>query len=595
MMERYGRWIGACMVVVVLLAGLVWLLWPAGDPPKPAAPTPAQMERPEPTPDGQLEVPDPPALNVIGVEVNAPDTVPPPDEQPAPPVKPEDRLHSIRVRLLDATDRPVPGVLFRYDLTPDIQAQQGQSGLLTRVQPEMLTRHAVTDMDGMFTVEFDEAAATSFLGHLILRMESESLALRGAPEVTGPPLILPGNGWSFKLSRGDAVHTLHCDPSTQVIVEMRYADGQPFTGTLGFSIWAIDIWNEETRPKSNLPRGQAAPQVVLEDATEHVIEGLHPQASLWGNIASTRPGFAATTSFRHNVAEGDRIVLVVARDERPRWGVIIDLSILDEDEEVVILFISPDGTQQLPMSQRGPGEVRSRNMAPRDGFRVVVAGENQSWFSEALTLSDRPFEWQRIVVPRQAPVAVEMNIIDLDGKPIQPAVVMLDTRMRANWGNPESYIPNPRQPESGMRQITRRRALADTEGRVRFQNLAAGSHELLVEAEGFFRRIISYTGSPGDTVYLGDIIMERIPEGGGGRVEVTLVGAPDPTLYVLRMTGRANVPFPPDGKLTISEIDFHRYHLVVGPAAGGDTVDHKQIVLEPSNPTVHWEAQYKSD
>jgi hypothetical protein len=497
----------------------------------------------------------------------------------------------MHVRLLDTSERPVQGALFRYAWGQEIHQQLSKAGRV--VQPEMLTLHAVTDADGMFSVTVDDTSG--LFTTLILRLEHDRLALRGTPEEEAPGIFgLPINGWLLRpdIGRRESTHTLYCDVATQVILEVRYADGQPFTGTLTYSTVVTD---DDDNPTRRFHHTAVFSTVELEDVTEYEVGGLHPEATLSGGFTSTRIGFVPRTNFRHVVAEGDRVEVVIPRAERPQWGVIVDLSILEEDEEVAIQFISPDGGRLPNETQRGPGEVRSRNLAPRDGFRVFVAGNNQAWFSEPLTLSDQPFEWQRIVVPRQAPVALEMTIIDQDGKPVHPAIVMIDTRMRGNWRFPDSNIPNPRLSDLAMRQFLLGRGLADVEGQVRFEWLAAGTHELLVEAPGFFRRTISYTGTPGDTVYLGDIIIERIPKGGGGRVEVKLVGAPDPTLYVLGMTGRANVPFPPSGELIITEIDFHRYHLVVLPAAGGDTVDQKHIILEPSNPTVHWEAQYKSD
>jgi hypothetical protein len=586
-------------MIVVLALGLLWLIWPSGDAPAPQVPpeqeqvADAKPPQPAPAPESEAEpeaetpktAGDTPEVDPQVGEVAGP--AEPPVEDPTPSRAPDQETREVRVRLLDADDRPVPGVLFRYADSNEVMERASRSGFI--IATEMLTHSAVTDTDGWFTV------ALGYRSALLLRMEHAHLVLRGAPDTgdsrAGMMFTLPTNSWLVAESVSETI--LHCDPATQVIIEMHYADGQPFTGVLTYSVW-MDAGGRRS--------GQVVPPVQVRNDTEYVIEGLHPDAHLWGNIESTRPGFARTTVFRQPVSDGDRIVLIVARSERPQWGVIVDLSILEEDERVEVLLVSSNGGV-FPMQQHGPGEVRSPNLASMDGYRVYVIGENISWVSEPTNLAATPFEWQRIVVPRQAPVTVEMTIVDQEGEPIQPAIVLRDNRSYGNWSNPESHVPHPSRVERDRRRSPMQWVAADSNGHAVYVGLAAGTRELVVEAHGYFHRVIEYTAAPGETVHLGEVVMERIPPGGGGSVEVRLIGAPDPTKYALHLGSPlgsdviAPTPFSADGTVKLSELDFRAYRLSILPVGGGSTVAQVrgEVLLEPTNPTFLWEPEYPTD
>jgi hypothetical protein len=483
--------------------------------------------------------------------------------------------NTIVVQLVDGRDVPVEGLRVMYGFTEDLD-----SAVHRVVDRESLQHRATSDAEGLITI-----ADVSPMSGVLFYLDEPRWVPTGATD-TFALYVMPSGGWSLRPAVLRQFVTVQ--EAGTVLLHVRYEDGTPVTGTVGYSVWM-----KET-PDALQETGFGRDPIELVNDVVMVIENLPPEGRLWGNIASQRPGFALRTVFDFRIEAGHEQHVVIPRDESPRWGIEIDLSALAPNEVVHVTTVSADGGRIQDFHQVGPGVIRTTNFA---GFatsvNVLVLGE-RTWQSGLLQLS--PGEWKRVVaVPEDACVA-RLRVVDRHGEPIHPAVAIYDSRGYVNWQRPQAYARSTVSGGMGRAQF----ASAGQDGRITYTGLPSGHVVLAVEALGYLRRTVEFNFSPGATLDYGDLVLEEATDENSGSIRVTLEGIEEPERHVLLLFSYAPVPaqirrevaFSPEGVASFSQLDLRNYRITVVRKSGemgvpDELITHGVIrALSPENTSI---------
>ena len=460
---------------------------------------------------------------------------------------------TVQVRFVDESGNPVAGLPVRFGNADVASSKKSRRSRPGNFNPLWLDRTDCSDAAGSVVIRDVQP-----LEVLLFFLESRGWLVKGVTNSFSTFQTMPTNGWSLVPGAKEQVVTLQIPRALELCV--RYADGQPFSGTLKYSIWAKE--SPAAKSESGVPR---LPVEIL-DGSSVLIEQLPDVGRIWGHFLSTRPGFASKTVFDIRVEWDSRYVVVIASDNGPQWGLEIDLSDLGATEFADVVVYSETGFAVQGFRQTGPAVVRTVNLAGVTRHVSVLVLGDRAGRSDEIDLSEPPGGWRRVRISLAAPGAVKMRVVDSDGKSVSPALAVSDPRRYGSW---RKLIP-PQGSQSGDQRNARRLAYADENGLLQYSDLPAGSMTLAVESPGYVRSLVNCNVPAGGVVDLGDVALEKMTPENSGRVDVVLEGFGDVAGYVLQLCPPASsipirpaVRFSDQGRASFGNLDRRPYQLLL--------------------------------
>ena len=472
---------------------------------------------------------------------------PAPDAEPATPRWHQAPTHTVSVQLIDASGAAVAGLTVGH-IVEELGADRGanednayvrRNGVSTSSSEGRLLLDNVPILAAtLFVIEGSQWTVESFNG--------------GEPAME-PPV----NGWSLR--PGVAAQTVTLSRSHSVTLIVRYEDGQPVTGRLGYSVW---------RKVSSDGQEKGFPREPLElvGQPEVVLDNMPPRGRLWGNVFCRRPGFRVTTVFKFLFESGGRQEIVVPRDEAPQCGLEIDFAELLPGESVHVLLLDEAGHKLHEFGQVGPGVLTTRNLAGYMQDVTVMAFGDRVWKSGPIHLDTQTGQWHRVTARLAKPGTVKLRAVDEQGNPVFPAVATYSSAMYVDWRNPRRY--EKARVSAGMNHA--HYASASRDGRIEYTGLPPGRYDFAVEAAGFLRATFQADVPEGGAADFGDVAVVRADADNTGVLRVRLEGIDAPETFRIELYQprlgfqiRAPVQLQRDGTAEFTLLDLRPYAFVV--------------------------------
>jgi hypothetical protein len=479
------------------------------------------------------------------------------------------------IQILDSLGTPVGGLRV-YVLTYYLHSGLGrtyESGLtLTPEQVRRLGQPTITNSNGWiprppmcrFAVACAEDEDSILVTHRGDRIgQSPPLGVTIAPELA----LFPRTAVTRKVTLLSGV---------RVTARVRFADFLPYSGEA--ALYCGPVGSRDSYYLLGEP---------IEVAQGRVDLGLLPvnyEVTLVARDVS-RPDFASFQAVQGIVWNGLELDLVIPHEDKPKYGVQVDLSILFQGQTARVSVWDATGSLVSEGLQRGPGIWRSRPLRLEGPPVVVFVSGDAIGRSEPMLMTTDP--WPTYVVPAQIPATIRVRVLDKNGLPVVPSVLLYDPDHRF----PLVLLSSAKPPTGRTFDSV---AFADSAGEIIFQGAAPGRHTVRIRALGFHHADLEYSAESGHLVDLGDVVLEALSDLPTS-ITVVLNAPGDPTTYqcTLLRTGagvlRDPVPFSADGKVVFEGLEFGAYTVGVTGEGGTTGVNlildraepHRTVRIEP--------------
>lgn len=336
--------------------------------------------------------------------------------------------------------------------------------------------------------------------------------------------VLPWANFKVEGDGMEAPVTVH--RTLPLTVQVTYADGQPYTGTLYVDVnfddrggWSAPI-EMVARPVDSLPFPETVLGLPLPRFHQQVVfAGVPSGAEITFRTAGMRQGYgtARRVVSPQEVQAGFLIEIVIPEGLAPNTpGKIVLVPGEGEilDGKAYVYLVERDGwtlRSSWPLRQRQGQEIverlESRNVFA--GRYVVCIIGKSAWLSEEFEMS--PGETKLLYPKILEPAKVRVRVVDAEGVAVAGAVLSAGTR-----GAPFSIRYNHLDPP--LQSSATGEALSDADGVAVLEGFPAGTIKFQVFALGYQPWSAFATLDAGQEYDLGEVRLGRA----AGRVEIHL-------------------------------------------------------------------------